>query len=1143
MWFCSRAKPARIKSGQNKEHNDPLPIKISAMVDDAGHRLGGPMTQVPKPDRGLEMTVQPPPRRRGRKRWFVLRLTLLMLAAPLVFALIGGFMMLGHEITAPSWIKHRIEAQAAVALNGGALRFGQITVTVGTDLHPQVRLIDVSLRDAEGQELARVPMVQATVSPRGLLFRREILPQMVTLTGPQIRLARAANGSFAVAFGTGAGPVRRAQNLAELLEEFDQIFERPAFAALRQMRAEGVVINYDDARAGRSWTVDGGVITLDLRDDLTTVSGDFALLSGRDFVTELAMRYQSPRGSRAAEMSLTVIDVPARDVASQSPVLGWLAVLNAPLSAALRLETEADGTLGPFSAALKVGTGSLQPTTGAAAVGFDTARAYLDYDPELGLIRFNQVSLNSEWGAVRAEGQAYLRDIENGFPKTLLGQFQLSDISLNPQNLYPEPITFPAASVDFRLALDPFSMDLGQFYLADMNGVLLHGEGEISASSAGWRVAMDARLPQIGSDRAMALWPADVKVQTRSWFEQNFMKGELFNIVMGLRIDPDVPLQLGLTTEFRETSVRFMRQMPLIQDAAGHAEFSGHALTLVLEAGTVTAPQGGAVDLAGSVLMIPDTRLRAPPATIRLNLDSTVTAALSILDQPPFGFLTAAGLPVTLADGRALTRGTINLPLAEFIPQNQIAYAISADLTDLRSDLLVPGRVLAASGLTLTADPAGIQISGPLRLGQVPADVVWQQQFGPDGQGRSQLQAELELSERFIDEFNIGLPPGTVSGAGVGQIVLNLSRDAPPAFTLTSGLQGVGLRLPTLNWVKPASEAGQLELTGTLGPVPRIDRIAVDAAGLNAAGNIALNGDGTLDRASFDRVQLGGWFDAPVDLVGRGPGQPAQIVIAGGQVDLRRANFGDTAGRGGPMTIALDRLQISEGIALTDFRGEFSAEGGFGGDFAANVNDDTAVRGSMVPQDGRAAVRIVSDDGGGVLRAAGLLETAQGGALDLTLLPAGGAGSYDGTLSITDLRVRRAPALASLLNAISVVGLLQQLDGQGLSFSAVDARFRITPDRITVTRSSAVGPGLGISLDGIYTGADRNMDFQGVISPIYLINGVGSVLTRPGEGLIGFNFTLRGPIGDTQVGVNPFSVLTPGMFRDIFRRPPPVVTE
>ena len=139
--------------------------------------------------------------------------------------------------------------------------------------------------------------------------------------------------------------------------------------------------------------------------------------------------------------------------------------------------------------------------------------------------------------------------------------------------------------------------------------------------------------------------------------------------------------------------------------------------------------------------------------------------------------------------------------------------------------------------------------------------------------------------------------------------------------------------------------------------------------------------------------------------------------------------------------------------------------------------------------------------------------------------------------------MRDAPALASLLDAISVVGLLTQLDGQGLLFSDVNVAFRLTPSQVIVTSSSATGPSLGLSMDGVYGQAQGVMDFQGVVSPLYLLNGIGSVLTRPGEGLIGFNFNLRGPVDNPSVLVNPLSALTPGMFREIFRRPPPRVQE
>ena len=64
---------------------------------------------------------------------------------------------------------------------------------------------------------------------------------------------------------------------------------------------------------------------------------------------------------------------------------------------------------------------------------------------------------------------------------------------------------------------------------------------------------------------------------------------------------------------------------------------------------------------------------------------------------------------------------------------------------------------------------------------------------------------------------------------------------------------------------------------------------------------------------------------------------------------------------------------------------------------------------------------------------------------------------------------------------------------------------------------------------------------QGVISPIYLLNGIGAVFTRRGEGLFGFNYTLRGTSAKPDIGVNPLSIITPGMFRDLFRGPAPIL--
>ena len=113
------------------------------------------------------------------------------------------------------------------------------------------------------------------------------------------------------------------------------------------------------------------------------------------------------------------------------------------------------------------------------------------------------------------------------------------------------------------------------------------------------------------------------------------------------------------------------------------------------------------------------------------------------------------------------------------------------------------------------------------------------------------------------------------------------------------------------------------------------------------------------------------------------------------------------------------------------------------------------------------------------------------------------------------------------------------MSGPGILLTEVDSKFRSTEEEIIVESASAFGPSIGLSLDGYYNRKAESLDMQGVLSPIYFINGIGSALTRKGDGLFGFSFNLDGKKGQPSLEVNPLSILTPGIFRDVFRRPPP----
>ena len=91
----------------------------------------------------------------------------------------------------------------------------------------------------------------------------------------------------------------------------------------------------------------------------------------------------------------------------------------------------------------------------------------------------------------------------------------------------------------------------------------------------------------------------------------------------------------------------------------------------------------------------------------------------------------------------------------------------------------------------------------------------------------------------------------------------------------------------------------------------------------------------------------------------------------------------------------------------------------------------------------------------------------------------------------------------------------------------------------------AVGPSLGLTMSGYERyGKKRNtVNVNGLVSPVYIINGVvkaipliGTVLGgEKGEGVFGVSYKVQGDSSNPRVSVNPLSLLTPGVFRKIFR--------
>jgi hypothetical protein len=1082
-------------------------------------------------------------RPRQRKRWILLSVGTAILSFALALLVIGLIMVMGRSVALPGWVTQELEARVNAQIEGSDIEITGLRVGLLDDqMRPTIELEGLWIRAGDDRPLMALPEVQVKLDTSELIQGRIAL-ETLDIQNAQVNLVRDRSGQFSLALGSGLGSDEMAVgSVAEALEAVDALFEQPAMRELEEVRVAGVALYLDDQRLGRQLEVADGRLTLVNGANFLALSVAFDISMDGGAPSTLVLSADKAKGAGGGRFEAEFSQLRMRDVAEQVDTLNFLSLLDAPVDGSLRTEFGAEGELVSFRGMLDIGKGVLQPAPQAKALPLNRARTDIRYSSATGRLHLEGLEIDAPELRLGGQGYADLRDFEAGIPQTLLMQIRLADISLDPEGIFETPVTFAEGQADLRYRPNALRLDVGQLVLRDA-GTEIVASGQVSVEEAGWLASVDAEIGTIAQSDLLAMWPTSAVAKTRNWLTTNIQSGELTNAAAALRVVPGQPANAAVTFDFEGANVRYMRTLPEVEQGRGYLSIAQNELTLAVHEGHVTVPSGGRLEVGGSVLQIPDIAQKDPVAEISLHAKGPIEAALSLLDEPPFEFLSKSGLATNLADGEADVIARLSVPLIRQLRVADVGYAVDARLSDVSSDSLIPERRLTASEMRLSARDGALVIEGPIEIDGIPANIAWQRALGREGGDGSTVTGTVELSPRMLETFNVALPEGSLAGQGVGELRIALSPSEPPALTLTSDLRGVGLRIDPLGWAKGPGEAGQLELRATLGQVPRIDRLNVSAAGLEAQGQVSVRPEGGLNRAIFSPLRVAGRLNSQVELIGRGRGVPVQIAVRGGSIDIRNFGVGASGGRaagGPPLDLTLDSLRVTDDIRIDGFRGQFSNASGLSGNFTGQVNGGATINGTVVPTDRGLAVRIASDNGGGVIASTGLFRNARGGDMNLVLQPTGVPGEFNGQLTVLNTRIKKAPALADLLSALSVVGLLEQLSGDGILFSEVEAFFKLSPGGVRLRESRAVGPSMGITMDGVYSTAQRRMQMQGVVSPIYLVNRpLGFLFSKKGEGLFGFTYQLTGAADAPKVNVNPLSVFTPGRFRDIFRRPPP----
>ncbi len=1097
----------------------------------------------------------PPATRGWRIRRWHFHLSIWSLVTSLAFALflvLSSMAFTGRVIVLPDWVTERIQMELNAALPSGSVTLTRVEAGLTRGGRPRVRLVEVALRDGSGLTLAQLNAVEGSFSRRAAL-RGRLRPGVIALQGAQVTLRRLADGTFDLALGRNAAPNARPAttgDLAALLDKIDALFATGAMENVVSLSAADLTVTLEDARSGRVWQVTDGVLTIEPKAAFTDTKVRFDVFNGTDELASTEFAFRSDRKTSEASLSARFENAAARDIAAQTPVMAFLSVIDAPISGALRTTLDPGGALEELAGTLRIDAGALVPAPGTPPAQFDGAQIYLDFDPARQRIDFTGASLRTEVGTMRAEGHVYLADFNNGWPNALIGQVHIPDATLAPRDVFAEPLEIDSGTADIRVRLAPFEIDFGQL-VAIREGNRYQAAGRLGADGAGWWLSLDGRFERGSRTEALALWPVSAGPESRTWVRDNITGGEVVDGTLAFRKPADGELTMNGTFGVENASVNAVQGMPPVLVERGYVVLAPEMTSIVAETAEITAPDGNRLDVSGTTFQVPSTGEAASFGEVGLRLAGPVRGVLSTLAGEPFGIFDGAesGIGPDMARGEASAEGRIVVPLDADGTAEQVRFDIAATLSDISSDVLIENKLLVGDRLTLRASNTGVEVSGPVRIGLARAEGHYTLPLVNGTSLPATVSGTLDITPATLSEFGMEDLSEMVSGQTRGRFEIALGEAGEvPVLTLTSSLGGLAMRIPGTGWSKAPEATGTLEVEARLGDRPEVTSLALFAPGLSATGRVSTAEGGGLGEAVFDKVDLGGWLKgAAVRIIGRGPELPVAIAVTGGTVDLRNTEFDDDTGAGSgrrgprrPLSLALDRLIVSDKIRFSKLRADLDLAGGLSGTFSGNLPKGNRLTGTVAQTGQGAAFRVTGARAGQVLKAAGIFDRAKGGELELILAPVAGVGTYEGEFTISDLSVHNAPALAEMLSAVSVIGLLDQLQGEGIRFSDVTGRFRLGPGSVTLYRSAAVGASMGLSLDGYYDMTGGQIDMQGVLSPLYILNAIGRVFSpRDGEGLVGFNFTLKGDAAAPEVKVNPLSILTPGVLREIFRRAPP----
>jgi hypothetical protein len=933
-----------------------------------------------------------------------------------------------------------------------------------------------------------------------------------------------------------------------------------------------VVLTQGDTQT--SWQVPDFSVDLEHHRTRTVLVGQANVASAKG---DWQLEMRAAELTRRQSLSITALiqNLVPSGIAGNFSSLGLLRALDMVVNGRASVELSNAGDFMSGSADLGLESGQITPPWDPdSPLRIDRGRIKLRYVEATDAVEIAPSTL--VWGKSRATFSGMFRPERGEGGAPVAWNF---DLKASPAVLAVEEFGLAPMKVDEWRATGSFIPKEGRINLASF----VIRAGDASITLAGTAVdrdgAEDIRLAgefsPMSVDVLKRFWPKFLAGKARGWVLERVSGGHVMGGKFAVNLDRaaaaalkaggEVPAEaVKVELKLSGMSIAYLAEMPPVLTSEATLTVSGTNFAVDIPEGKITVPSGRTLALSQGRFSIPDLRVDPQQGDIVFKAGGETPGFLELLDHEPLGYLQSVGMKPDFLGGTADGDFSLSMPLLADLTFEQIKVNGQARLNNALSGNLAGNVDVEGGSLEVNLTDQGLQALGQVSIKGVPAELSWQRVFRAPDAEQPPLQVTARLDEATREQLGLKVNHLVKGPTPVTLRVARLGVDMPTVMALEADLTEAQLQFGGLGWTKPSGRAATLNLD--FAPQEDgsalLDNLKILGDDIDIQGGIALDAEHHLKEfhfsdfsvSSLTHIQINAVVrdDQVLEINAEGPSydgrQFFESLFSAGQLEGSQDPddpFGvDLTAKIGTVVGFFDTTATNVEVTMKKRNGQVVAL-----DAKAELNGKSPAAVQLVQKDASRMVEAEARNAGDAFRLVGFYPSVEGGEASLQVnLDAGGPGTKSGTLWARDFVVLGDSVVSEVLtdpNSAAVLGpgqRKQQVTRQRLGFNQLRAPFSVGGGKFRLHDAYINGPMLGATMRGTVDFKAEMVDLGGTYVPLYGLNSalgqiplLGRVLVgREGEGVVGITFAIKGKLDDPSVLVNPMSVMTPGIFRQIF---------